>query len=149
MEPREAGLMSPLVITLILSIIFAAAPDGITKTCLSFEPAVDSIIGTLVRKTFPGPPNYESVQAGDQAETGWYVTLAQPVCFAGTSTNGPNSRDIAAVHLVQLVLTHGEYKSHAGLVGKHVKVTGTFFAAQTGHHHAPVLVQVRTLERAR
>ena len=141
--------MRVLVVALIVSILPIAPSASGAQTCLSFEPTVESIVGTLVRRTFPGPPNYEDVKRGDQAETGWYITLAQPVCFAGTPGDEPNSKDFARVNFVQLVLTHGEYKSDAELVGKHVRVTGTFFAAQTGHHHAPVLVQVRTLERAR
>jgi hypothetical protein len=141
--------MRALVVILMLSAVSDALPMRTTKRCLSFEPDVESIVGTLVRKTFPGPPNYESIKAGDQAETGWYVALPQPACFTGTQGDESNRQDVAGVKLVQLVLTHGEYKSHAGLVGKRVKVAGTFFTAETGHHHTPVLLQVMTLERAR
>lgn len=141
-----AWVLKPLVIASVVSIGVWA---NTAKACLSFEPAVESVVGTLVRRTFPGPPNYEDVRTGDQAEMGWYVTLARPVCFAGRPGDEASSKDIADVNFVQLVLTHGEYKTHAGLIGKHVRVTGTFFAAQTGHHHAPVLVQVRTLVRER
>jgi Domain of unknown function (DUF4431) len=137
------------VAILTLSVLSITPATGTARPCLSFEPAVESINGRLVRKTFAGPPNYESVKAGDQAETGWYVALAQPVCFTGTPGDEANGKDVAEVKLVQLVLTQDEYKTHAALVGKNVKVTGTFFAWQTGHHHTPVLLHVTTLERAK
>jgi hypothetical protein len=137
------------VVVTVLSVVFSAAvPLPAAQSCLSFEPTVESIVGTLVRKTFAGPPNYESVKAGDEAETGWYVSLARPICVGGTPRDEPNE-DVSGVKLVQLVLTHGEYKTHARLVGKTVKATGTFFAAQTGHHYTPVLLQVVSLERTK
>src|SRR6185295_549461 len=72
----------------------------------------------------------------------------RPICFSETPRDESHSGSVADVKLVQLVLTHGEYKSHARLVGKTVKATGAFFAAQTGHHHTPVLLQVASLEPA-
>ena len=149
MTSRRLLIIRFFFAAVIVSILPFGTPATAARTCLTFEPAVESIVGTLVRRTFPGPPNYEDIKMGDQAETGWYVTLARPVCFAGTPGDEPNSKNIGHVNFVQLVLTHDEYTTHAGLVGKHVKVTGTFFAAQTGHHHAPVLVQVRMLERVK
>ncbi len=143
------NLLRSLVAILTLSVFSTTPATGATPPCLSFEPAVESIAGRLVRKTFAGPPNYESIKAGDEAETGWYVALAQPVCFTGTPGDEANGKDVAGIKLVQLVLMHGEYKTHAALVGKDVKVTGTFFTWQTGHHHTPVLLEVMTLERAK
>ena len=139
-------VMRALVGTLIHAVSSSAPQARAAESCLSLEPAVESIVGTLVRKTFPGPPNYESIKAGDQAETGWYLALAQPICLVKTPRDESTGKDIAGVKLVQLIATHGEYQSHARLVGKKVKTTGTFFTAQTGHHHTPVLMQVITLE---
>ena len=116
-----------------------------TPTCFRFEPAVSTISGTLVRKTFPGPPNYEDIKTGDRPETGWYVSLARPVCVTGTPGDEIDGQDEGGVDLVQLVLTHDEYKTHSGLVGKKVTVTGTFFRWHTGHHHTPVLLTVARL----
>jgi hypothetical protein len=140
--------MRVLVTILLCAVSSTTVQPHAAQPCLSFEPTVESIVGTLVRKTFAGPPNYESVKAGDEAETGWYVSLARPICVGGTPRDEPNE-DVSGVKLVQLVLTHGEYKTHARLVGKTVKATGTFFAAQTGHHYTPVLLQVVSLERTK
>ena len=142
-------VIGALLLTQLLAVSPAPVRSDAGERCLSFEPTVESIVGTLVRKTFAGPPNYESVKAGDEAETGWYISLARPLCFSRTQSNESQIEDVAGVTLVQLVLTHGEYKSHARLVGKTVKATGTFFAAQTGHHHTAVLLQVASLEARR
>ncbi len=131
-----------VILTLFAPLVAAHAAGP----CLSFEPAVESIAGTLVRETFPGRPNFESIKTGDEPETGWYVRLPEPICVKGTPGDVLNGEDVIGVKLLQLVLTHGEYKTHDRLVGEKVKATGTLFAAFTGHHHTPVLLQVRTLE---
>ncbi|MGH9421379.1 MAG: DUF4431 domain-containing protein [Thermoanaerobaculia bacterium] len=131
---------------LIIVLTWASVPALAAPACLHFEPAVSSISGMLVRKTYPGPPNYEDIKKGDRPETGWYVRLAQPVCFVGTPGDEINGEDEAGVNLVQLVLMHNEYKTHTRLVGKNVKATGMFFRAHTGHHYTPVLLTVTSLE---
>ena len=138
-------------LTAILIVVFTwvSGPALSAPPCLHFEPAVSSISGTLVRETHPGPPNYEDVKAGDRPETGWYVRLAEPICFVGTPGDELNGEDVVGVKLVQLVLPHDEYKTHVRLVHKTVKATGTFFRAQTGHHHTPVLLTVTRLELAK
>jgi hypothetical protein len=47
---------------------------------LSYEPAVATLSGTLVRKTLPGVPNYESVKKGDKPETSWFLDLLESAC---------------------------------------------------------------------
>jgi hypothetical protein len=137
-----------LAATLIFGLMSVAAPARSAPDCFRFEPAVATISGPLVRHTFAGPPNYEDVKKGDRPETGWYVRLAEPICFVGTPGDAVNGEDVAGVDLVQLVLTHDEYKTHGRLVGQNVKATGTFFHWHTGHHHTPVLLTVTRLERA-
>jgi hypothetical protein len=122
--------------------------DGETA-CLLYEPSVVTLKGTLIRKTFPGPPNYESVRKGDRPETYWLVELADPVCV----DKDPKDPDLGPAHndirIVQLVVEPKLYKSHASLIGRHVVATGTLFGAISGHHHTPVLLSVRTLAGAR
>ncbi|HTR66172.1 MAG TPA: DUF4431 domain-containing protein [Terriglobales bacterium] len=115
--------------------------------CLSYEPAVVKITGILIRKTFPGPPNYESIQRGDRAETSWFLDLPATVCVNEDRTKpglNPGQRD---VHEIQLVLQPEQYSQHKALVGGRVVATGTLFGEHTGHHHTPVLLTVRTLEK--
>jgi hypothetical protein len=119
------------------------------EPCFKFEPAPASIVGKLVRKTLPGPPNYENIKVGDRPETYWFVELRKPICLVGTPGDELNSENVGDVKLVQLQLAHDEYKTHSHLVGKKVQATGTFTVGITGHHHAPVLLQVTRLEGSR
>jgi hypothetical protein len=137
-----------LALVLMLFVWPGAVRSHAAGPCLSFEPAVETIVGTLVRRTFPGPPNYQSIRDGDAPETGWYVRLTTPLCFSGTPGDEVNGKDVAGVTLVQLVFTHDEYRTRAALVARRVTATGTFFTAQTGHHHTPVLLLVGKLEPA-
>jgi hypothetical protein len=119
------------------------APAG----CLSYEPVVVHVHGTLIRKTFPGPPNYEDIRKGDAAETFWFLRLGSPICVNEDKSEpelNPSQKDIRRV---QLVLEAGAYDKYKALLGQRVVATGTLFGSHTGHHHTPVLLTVNSLER--
>jgi hypothetical protein len=119
---------------------------GFSSDCLSYEPAVVTLRGTLVRKTFPGPPNYEDIRKGDRAEVFWLLDLDSPICVnEGKSEPGLNP-EAKNIRRVQLVVEAETYKRYKGLVGKKVIATGTLFEGFNGHHHTPVLLMVMTLK---
>jgi hypothetical protein len=126
-----------------------ASVEAAPRPCHRFEPATSAIVGTLTRKTLPGPPNYQSIAAGDAPETYWFVTPAKPLCVRGTPGDRLNAADVTGVSSVQLILRRDEYTARAGLIGRRVRVTGTLSTAITGHHHTPVVLDVVTLEAAR
>ena len=137
-----------VALTIARSMDFAVLGDQ-AQPCLQFEPAVTSIVGKLSRRTLPGPPNYESIKAGDTPETYWFVTSATRLCVRGTPGDYLNRADVANVSTVQLILLHDEYKTHAGLIGRSVRVTGRLSTAITGHHHTPVVLEVTRIEASR
>ncbi len=146
---RQGDMPILTVIMLLAGSISINAP-ALAEPCFHFEPAPASLVGKLVRKTFPGPPNYENIKAaGDRAETYWFVELREPICLAGTPRDEPRPQDVNDLKLVQLLLVHNEYKTHGQFVGKIVQATGTFTAGISGHHHTPVLLQVTHLEGAK
>ena len=108
--------------------------------CLKYEPAVLVLTGSLHRATFPGKPNFESVVNGDEPETGFYLTLNQPICTQGDS--GPDRQPHDAVKEVQLVLTKTQYATLRSKIGDQVQLRGQLFSSFTGHHHADVLLRV-------
>ena len=116
--------------------------------CLSYEPSVVTLSGTLVRKTFPGPPNFESVKKGDKPETGWFLDLPQSVCVDEDKVEPDLNPKQSGIHEIQLVLQPEQYAQHKSLLGKRVTATGTLFGEHTAHHHTPVLLTVRTLQDA-
>ena len=114
--------------------------------CLSYEPQATTIQGRLVRRAYPGPPDYTSISSGDQAETYWLVKLPQPACVNEDKSDADLSPAQSNLTLVQLVFTDpSEYKVYASFVGKQVVAKGTLFGAISGHHHTPVLLTVLSL----
>jgi hypothetical protein len=113
--------------------------------CLRYEPAQVSLVGELVAKAVPGPPNYTSVARGDLPETVHLLVLETPICVTGDRASQQNSRGETGVAEVQLVAKQGRLRS---LVGKRVRATGTLSSAQSGHHRTPVLLTVKAIRAA-
>jgi uncharacterized protein DUF4431 len=122
------------IILLFLTLIHPAPP-----TCLSYEPEVVKLTGTIRRHTFPGPPNYESIAKGDQAERVWLLHLAKPICVNASS----EWEKATGVSAIELVLT----KYDKSLVNHRVVVSGTLYHAHTAHHHTKVLLTVKDIRR--
>lgn len=110
--------------------------------CLTYQDTVE-VRGILRREIHPGPPNYESVAGGDAEETGFYVHLAETVCTLATrGSPDPGEEPLDSVRRVQLVLDSVGYARLRPQLDHQVTVRGTLFSAFTGHHHAPLLLQV-------
>jgi len=106
--------------------------------CLSYSGRVQ-VTGTLVRIVFAGPPNYESVARGDQAEPQFVIQLDKPVCVKADPTNDfavfvPSIRDI------MLMLNPPQFGQLRSRLGTRVMLSGGLMAAETGHHHTPVML---------
>jgi hypothetical protein len=135
---------SPLLLSTVV-ILFAGIYTSVCgQECIRYGPTV-SVAGVLISKTFPGPPNYESIKHGDRKERANLVRLASSICVEGS-----DDVDIAEkqIRIVQLVVTE---PSHWELVersfGKRVVVEGSLFHAHTGHHRTKLLVQVTDIKR--
>lgn len=113
--------------------------------CLEYEPKVVQLTGYLFEMTFPGPPEYYSVEEGDEKEVSWYLHLDKPVCTKAQSDSTLNS-PVVPVTEVQLVITEQKkYKQRGSLLGKSVVARGTLFHGFTGHHNTDVLITVKDL----
>jgi hypothetical protein len=113
--------------------------------CLQYEPVCVELRGVIARETFPGRPNYESIQDGDEPEACWILTLERPVCVDGTPGDDTDVTE-KGVQEIQLVLSKDQYAAYASLPGKKVSTSGTLFHAITGHHHKSVLMTVREIK---
>ena len=136
---RIAGLL------ILFSTTYSVGQTATSVPCLSYEPVVVKIAGTLGRKTEPGPPNYENIRNGDRPETYWFVKLSRPVCVGEDEKEPALNPAKKNVGSIQLVLAPAAYAACKELVGKKVVASGTLLGAITGHHHTPVLLTVRTL----
>lgn len=132
--------MGKRILLLLIATLIADAA-GAAQQCLTYEPTVVTLSGTLVRKTFPGPPNFESVENGDRAETGYYLQLAPSICTQAATDDDAGDHD--GVKEIQLVLSGPQYDALRPKLGARVTLTGSLFEAHSGHHHTPVLLMVR------
>jgi hypothetical protein len=130
-----------LLAFLFIPLLHASGQEG----CLSYEPSTVKLTGKISRKTFPGPPNYESIRRGDEAETYWILHLASPVCTTASTDNDAES----GVRDIQLILAPKQYVLYRKFViGRaRVEVTGKLLHAITGHHHTQVLLEVKGMSR--
>ena len=117
--------------------------------CSSYEPALTQLSGKLVRKVFPGPPSYESVQKGDEAEVVWLVKLDSPLCVKADIVQPDLNPEHKNVRLVQLVLDGALLDRAKSLRGKYVVASGSLFGAHTGHHRTPLLLRATYLDLPR
>jgi Domain of unknown function (DUF4431) len=129
-----------------LCICFVGDGKGASAPCLAYEPQIVKLTGTLISKTYPGPPEYASIRAGDEPETYWLVALPQPICVARDDSQPYTYGSQKNVRRVQLVFRNVTiYRTHRKLLGRQVVATGTLYEANTIHHKTPVLLWVHTL----
>ncbi|MBI5888282.1 MAG: DUF4431 domain-containing protein [Deltaproteobacteria bacterium] len=120
---------------------FVFAGDTKSEECLSYEPAKVRLTGTIVRETFPGPPEYRSIEKGDAPEAFWILKLEKPVCVNGKVEDVDESE--TNVKAIQLVFDEGsDYNRYRPLLHKKVSVSGTLSHAFTVHHRSRVLLEV-------
>jgi hypothetical protein len=122
-----------------------AAPPALGQ-CLRWEPTITTLTGTLVTRTYPGPPNYDSLERGDLPQRTFLLVLDRTVCVHADSTNQQAS-EIRVVQLVTLDSYFVPILEH--LLNRSVRVIGTLFPAHTAHHHTPVLITVHTVSQNR
>src|SRR5437762_13578091 len=93
--------MKLLVLLMLLFSVGFSSSDKIQQDCLSYEPATVALKGTISRKTFAGPPNYESIKKGDERETYWVLHLTKPVCVNADMPNGETpEKNVSHIQLV-------------------------------------------------
>jgi hypothetical protein len=136
--------MRLLIFSLLLSIVFSI--QAAAQNCLSYDTDSVKLTGTISRKTFPGPPNYESIRRGDKPETYWVLHLSSPICTTASVDDDAES----GVTDLQLILTQKQYALYKKFVGRKARVTikGKLSHAITGHHHTPVLLEVVSISQA-
>ena len=107
--------------------------------CLAYDDPV-TLEGILASGTFAGPPNYESVEAGDRPETVLLLRLKDPVCVDAAADGMSDA--VQGADAIQLALRDARQLADLKrLVGRPVRLSGSLFGAMSGHHHTPVLLE--------
>jgi hypothetical protein len=113
---------------------FAAILAFVVLACVAIAESDEKPIrvsGIVSLEEFAGPPNYESVKDGDALEKAWILITAKKERF----------------HLVVLEDEEKKFATLRRSVGKRVRVEGTLWPAETGHHRTPFLITVRSIEQ--
>lgn len=113
---------------------------------MNHEPDPVSLTGKIIRKTFPGRPNYRDIKTGDEPETCWILILTESFCVNAKADIYYESE--SGINQVQFVfIGHTEYQKYNNLVGKNVIVHGQqLFHLMTGHHHTRALITVQEIQ---
>lgn len=126
-------------------LIGLSASASAQQECLEYGPTV-TLSGKLSSRAFPGPPNYQSIERGDRAETAIILLLAAPTCTTNKTTDDIDVPE-TDIRELQLVLSKpSDRKLAKRLLGKPALVTGTLFHSHTGHHRTRVLLDVTELK---
>lgn len=121
----------------------AAAPQAAAQTCLKADDTAEvKITGTLAIVKFVHPGNGSKLQA-------YVVRLPQPVC--ADVTDAVDSKKVERVTKIVRVQVSGELdeRTFKALLNKRVTVGGTLFGQHTAYHIAPILIQMKSIDRAK
>jgi hypothetical protein len=80
-----------------------------------------TLTGTLVRQTYPGPPDYEDVTKGDEPRVIWVLLLETGICVVDPDARYPREH---YQREIQLVVRSDQYTLYRSLLGKRIDVTG-------------------------
>src|SRR5688572_28123980 len=104
---------------IVFSLFSAASPThAIDYSCLQY--GANRLVGTLVRQTYAGPPDYESVTKGDEPLVIWLLQLDERVCVDASSRYPREPTQIE----IELALTVDQYEQYRPLLGRKVVATG-------------------------
>jgi len=132
---------------LVGGIIAAVLPSTAMSRCYDVDKGQPAALtGTLDYILFAGPPNFEDVQKGDTPEPSFVLRLAQPICLSGSDGFADPKHLFRDVQLVETKQTSGQLKPFL-----HRQVTVRLkdpMAAETGHHHEPLVAWVISIASA-
>jgi hypothetical protein len=116
---------------LIAAFAFFAASTA-QAACVPYGPA--SLTGTVVRQTYAGPPDYESVTKGDQPIVIYLLQLDPTLCVIESRVVGQGTREI------QLQWALGGPERFRDFLGRKVTVNGELVRGGAQHDKRVVLV---------
>jgi len=135
-----------LTVVIAASTFFAAAATTRTREpkIYHYEPHIETLKGILRTRMYPGPPGYESVKKGDEVEHIWLVKLKNPITVTGAADPTSQNEKETGIKEIQLIVIDEKIeKKLRKLMGHNIRFTGILTHAITGHHHLPILMEVK------
>lgn len=113
-----------------------------------YEGQIVTLTGFVWREAFPGPPNYTSIEDGDQREVYWMLVLPSPITLIVLSFVNETSHKIPDVKRLQLILNKEQYNKNRYLILSEATITGRVWQPISGHHHLDAQIEVMHFEAA-
>lgn len=122
----------------LMSVIAAclACLPQVTSALQCVEYGRISLVGTLVRQTYAGPPEFESVTKGDEPQVIWILQLEERTCVYSQSRDAREYEQ----HEVQLEAGAMQAKDFQKLLGKRLIIDGELIRGGARHEKRLVLV---------
>lgn len=102
--------------------------------------------GKVWREMFPGPPNYESIDNGDQAQPYWILNTDSSIEILGKSPEDETPYTVGSSTRFQLMLDPSFYSNRAHTVFSDAWIEGRVMIGHSGHHKTKALIDVQKLE---
>ena len=132
-----------LLLTFLITIYTSNSVIGKT---FHYAPTIVQLTGKIALEEHYGPPNFGEDPNSDEKVVVPVLALDKPIDVDGDDQNPLNNDSFKDVWRIQLVFSQ---KIEFGrFVNQHVKVRGTLFEKQTGHHYTNVLLKVDELAPA-
>jgi len=122
----------------------AGKEEALNALYYQYEPVVSTLTGTLTTQLFWGPPGYGEDTIADERELECILVLDKAIHIQKPDSDISGGYDglVNAIDTIQVV--HQQKVNN--YFHKKVKVTGTLFGAQTGHHHTEILIDLITIK---
>ncbi len=121
-------------------------PLPITAEKEALEGQLVRLRGKVWREMFPGPPNYQSIDDGDQPQGYWILNTKDPIEILGKSIEDGTPYSVGSSARFQLMLDPSFYASRQHLVFSDAWVEGRLVIGHTGHHKTKALIDVQKFE---
>ncbi|MBM3193001.1 MAG: DUF4431 domain-containing protein [Chlamydiae bacterium] len=122
------------------TVLDAEQPINQLKTVF-YEPEEVEVLGLLQEIIYPGPPEYMSIEMGDQPEKTTILTLKEPINVDIKKEDGLNEPEQG---VRQLEVVFPDSVPTDSQMKEEITLKGTLFHSHTGHHHRRVLIMVKS-----
>jgi hypothetical protein len=129
--------------TRLLGVVAACLPQ-VTGALQCVEYGSVSLVGTLVRQTYAGPPDFESVTKGDEPQVIWILQLDERTCVYSQSREAREYEQ----HEVQLQWNGKQPTNYLKLLGKRLVIDGALIRGGAQHDKRLVLIVSQVREAA-
>ncbi len=151
MNDLTISVKKPLSIVILIPFLLlhlAASQAGNRRKALHYGPEKVTLQGTLVFRTFYGPPNYGENPRTDSKETQSILLLDNAFDVIGDKQDPFNETE-RGVNRVTLVFSNPIPHPVRYYLKRRVTVEGTLFHGFNGHHRTKILITVSSINRVR